>query len=467
MIYLKSEDEIRESIKNREINICVIGLGTIGLPVAIHFANVGFKVNGLETNKDKVKKINRGTYPVEYPRIFKKVIKEKKLVATNDPKGAMKDTDVAIICVPTPLTRERDIDLRFIELAVDNIAEYMKPGLVFIIESAVTPGITREMAKRIEKNTNYKLGKDFGAVACPERYNPGLPSEVHGTVVYKKVNKHVDSVYTLDQINRVIGGIDHKSSLIAKELYSAFVKGKITIVSSPEVAESTKLLENIFRDVNIALINELSKIFTKFGLDSYEIIEAAKTKPFAFVPHYPGPGVGGECIPVDTWYLIKKAEKLGCATDIMRTARAVNDSLPAYVVDLTRKALHERGRKLKGSKICVLGIAYKKNIADTRLSPAFSIIELLNKEGANVCACDPLVDENSTRQNVKLKKIDDAFEGRDAIIMVTDHDVFKKIDLFEIKKSMRDYVIIDCRNFFDENEVISLGFTYKGIGKRE
>lgn len=467
MVYLKSEDEIRKSIAGREVGVCVIGLGTIGLPVAIHFANAGFKVMGLDTDEDKVERINSGTYPVEYPEIFEKVVEEKKLVATNDPSEAIGESDVAIICVPTPLTEESEIDLRFVKSAVDNIAECMNPGLVFIIESAVTPGVVKEMAKRIEEKTDYKLGKDFGAVACPERYNPGLPSEEHGAIVYKKLNKHIDSVYTLDRINRVVGGTDHKSSLIAKELYGTFVTGKITTVSSPEVAESTKLLENIFRDVNIALVNELSKIFTKLGLESYEVIEAAKTKPFAFIPHYPGPGVGGECIPVDTWYLIKKAEGLGCDTRMMRTARAVNDAMPLYVVELVRGALHERGKKIEGSNICVLGIAYKKNIADTRLSPAFDIMDLLSRENANVYACDPIVSENSLKQSGKFKMLDEAFIDCDAIVMVTDHDEFKKMNLYEVKKSMRTPVIIDGRNFFDENEAISLGFTYRGVGKKE
>ena len=467
MIYLKSEDEIRKSIAKRDVNVCIIGLGTIGLPVAVYFANAGFKVMGLDTDENKVRLINSCEHPVEYPKIFKKVIKEKKLVATTETEEALLDCDVAIICVPTPLTRGSDIDLKFVKSAVDNIAKHFKPGLVFIIESAVTPGVTKEMSKRIERKTNYKLGKDFGAVACPERYNPGLPSEEHEAVVYKKANKHVDSVYTLDRINRVVGGIDKKSSLIAKELYGTFVTGKITTVSSPEVAESTKLLENIFRDVNIALANELSKIFTNLGLESYEIIEAAKTKPFAFIPHYPGPGVGGECIPVDTWYLIKKAEKIGCTTQLMRTARAINDSMPAYVVEMIKNALDEKGRNLKDSNICVLGIAYKKNIADTRLSPAFDVIELLGKENANVYACDPIVSEDSLRQSGKFKKMDEAFDGCDAVVMVTDHDKFKKIDLALIKKSMRTPVIIDGRNFFDKNEAISLGFTYKGVGKKE
>jgi nucleotide sugar dehydrogenase len=261
-----------------------------------------------------------------------------------------------------------------------------------------------------------------------------------------------------------MGGINKKSVFIAKGVYSQFIKEDIKEVSSIECAEATKLFENVFRDVNIALVNEFALVCSKLGLDAYEVIEAASTKPFAFLPHYPGL-VGGECIPVDTWYLIKQAEGIGVNTKLMRTAREINDYMAAYTVDMLRDALKGKNQKMEKSRIGILGLAYKKNVADSRVSLSKTIKEILEKQGAEVLMCDPVIEMFDPSNNVKLTPLDNFFKGLDGIVMATDHDIFNKINLEKARRMMRTRVIVDARNFFDAEKAKRLGFAYRGIGK--
>jgi nucleotide sugar dehydrogenase len=269
--------------------------------------------------------------------------------------------------------------------------------------------------------------------------------------------------FSLDKINRIVGGIDKKSTELARTIYSQFIVSDVTTVSSIETAEATKLIENIFRDVNIALVNEFAKIFPKFNLDIFEIIDAAKTKPFGFMPHYPGAGVGGECIPVDTWYLISQAEQLGVKSELMKIARQINDSMPNHMVQMLESELTKTDKKINLSKISILGLCYKKNIPDIRLSPALEIISILKEKNASVVVCDPVFD--NTKSPVELVSLNDVFKGTDAILLVTDHDVFSSLNFSDIKKQVRTPLIIDGRNFFSKSQLEELGFTYCAIGK--
>lgn len=461
-IYLEHENAAIEAIKNRHVTVCVIGLGTIGLPVATFYANAGFRVSGIDVNAERVDKIKNGTLDFEYQHTLAECLKSGRLSVSTDAKDGVSQADFIITCVQTPLDAEKNITLTHILAAAGNIAKYLQDGTVLIFESSVTPGTTRMIGKTIEEKSGKILGKDFGLAYCPERYNPGLPKEKHGEVVYDEQDAHQVPIYTLDKINRVMGGVDVKSRVLAKTLYSQIIKGSMHEVSSIEAAEATKLVENIFRDVNIALVNELSKIFSKIGLDTFEIVEAAKTKPFAFIPHYPGAGVGGDCIPVDTWYLIKKADAIGCSTDLMRTARVVNDSMPEYVVGLLEEAL---SRPLKDCRICILGVSYKKNLVDMRESPSFVLSKLLEKKGASVFLCDPVVQSQNSGRGMSLVPLNKAFDGMDGIVLATDHDVFKTADLEKAKKTMRTPLIIDGRNFFKREKLLSLGFVYRAVGK--
>lgn len=459
-IYLQKEPAIKGAIKNRKVRLAVVGVGTIGLPLATFLASKGFKVTAFDVSKERAAAINNGLVKFEYTKLLNAALEKKTIHATTDP-AALKPCDVIFVCVPTPLNRERSIDLTILESASEAIAKNMSRGTVVVFESSVAIGSTRKMISLIERVSGMKVNRDFGVAYCPERYNPTLPTESMPHVVYE--GKDSGNKFTVDKVARVISGSDQKSAAIAKSIYSKFITSPIKELSSIETAEATKLLENIFRDVNIALANEMAKLLPKLGVDAFEVVDAAKTKPFAFLPHYPGAGVGGECIPVDTWYLIKQAEDIGFDTKLMRTAREVNDSMPVHVVELLKDALAKSGRKVSGSRITVLGLAYKKNIADARVSPSAYIVDILRGEGADVVVSDPFMEHSRTKE--RLVPLSEAFRQSDAVILATDHDLFRGIDLAKAGKEMRTRVLIDGRNFFSEKDAAASGFTYKSVGK--
>ena len=308
-MYLQKIDQIVERVNNKDVKICVIGVGTIGLPLATFLADKGFFVRGLDVSQKRVEQINSGTVIYEYQNMLKKVTSNKKLEATTDPKKALEDVEVIFVCVPTPLNKKNEMDISNLYDVSTRITPYLKKGMMLIFESSVAIGTTKQVSENIEGMTDLRFGKELGLAYCPERYNP-TPMKKNKQDPEFNTQARGES-FSVDKISRVVGGIDEKSTKIARLFYSEFIMTEVTELSSIEAAEATKLLENIFRDVNIALVNELAKIYPKFGLDVFEIINAAKTKPFAYMPHYPGAGVGGECIPVDTWYLISQAEKLG------------------------------------------------------------------------------------------------------------------------------------------------------------
>jgi UDP-N-acetyl-D-glucosamine dehydrogenase len=463
-IYFESDDVALRRILDRDLTVSVIGIGTIGLPVATFLASQGFNVWGIDKNRDRIDQANSGIVAFEYSDDLKKNISSGLFRATDDYAKALKESDVAIVCVPTPLDDQRKINLSYLEDVMCKVAESGPSGMVVVVESSVCIGATKSMGEMVGKKTGLGMGKDFGLVYTPERYNPTLPTEKYPEIFYGKVTARDERKYTLDNIPRVMGGIDKKSILIAKTLYSQFIKDGIFEVSSIETAEAAKLLENIFRDVNIALVNEMALIMPKFGLDIYEVIEAAKTKPFSFMPHYPGL-VGGECIPVDTWYLIRQGEDVGVDSKLMKAAREVNDHMALHAVDLLRDALAKFGKGLDGSKVCILGLAYKKNVSDSRVSLSNVIKESLESLGAIVTMCDPVVERMTLNAKVKLTPLSDAFEGTDGIILATDHDIFKNIDIETLGCKMRTHVVVDTKNFFDGAKLRSKGFQYRCFGK--
>lgn len=460
-IYTEPEQKIVNRIRKGDVKLCVVGVGTIGLPLATFLASRGFDVTGYDISKERTDSINRNTVKFEYNKILTEVLAKKKLHATSDPEK-IKLAEVIFVCVPTPIDKQNKINLSILQNASETIARNMSKGTVVVFESSVSIGSTKKMTRVIESLSGFDLGRDFGVAYCPERYNPTLPIEIFPHVEYSAKHETINK-YTVDKVSRVISATDQKSLMIAKKVYTKFITSEIKEVSSIETAEATKLLENIFRDVNIALANEMAKILPKMGIDAYEVIDAAKTKQFAFLPHYPGTGVGGECIPVDTWYLIKQAEEMGIDTKLMRMAREVNDSMPLHVVELLRDAMKKSGREVKGSKITVLGLSYKKNIADWRVSPSNVIIQILKSDGADVIVCDPVLDFTKSPQ--KTTPLEDAFKDSDAVILATDHDVFKTINMKKIAKEMRTKIIVDGRNFFDSTEANSNGFIFRAVGK--
>ena len=461
MLYLQEIDQIVKRVNDKNITVCVVGVGTIGLPLATFLADKGFSVKGLDVSEKRVEQINSGTVIYEYQDLLKKVTNKGNLKATTNPEKALQDVEAIFICVPTPLNTKNEMDISNLYDVSKKISPHLKKGMMLIFESSVAIGTTKQVSKNIEGMTELRFGKELGLAYCPERYNPTPMKKDKQDPEFNTQSR--GESFSVDKISRVVGGIDEKSTKIAKLFYSEFISTEVSELSSIEAAEATKLLENIFRDVNIALVNELAKIFPKFGLDVFEIINAAKTKPFAYMPHYPGAGVGGECIPVDTWYLISQAEKLGIDSKLMKTARMVNDSMPEYVIELLEEELKKIDRKIDSSKVTVLGLCYKKNIPDIRLSPTFPLLEKLATKNVETIICDPVYE--GIKSPINLTPISEAFKDSDVIILMTDHDDFKKIDFGKIKNEMKSHIIIDGRNLFKDKKLKELGFAYRVVGK--
>lgn len=371
---LKRESEIlRDRIESKSARICVIGLGYVGLPLAVEFAKAQLKVYGLDVDPGRVSAIAGGEsyIPDVEGADVARLVKAGLLEVTSD-YDVLADADVIFICVPTPFTATKAPDISFIVAAAEGIARTLRPGKLVILQSTTHPGTTEEDVLPILESSGLRAGIDFHLAFSPERINPG------------------DREHTVATTPKVIGGLTADCSELARLLFS-HISSEILIVSSPRAAEMSKLLENIFRSVNIALVNELAKLAERMGIDIWEVIRAASTKPFGFMPFYPGPGVGGHCIPVDPYYLSWKAREYDFYTKFIELAAEVNQSMPYHVVQLISSSLNRRGKCLKGARVLLLGVAFKKDIDDARNSPAERIIELLLQGGAVVSYNDPYV----------------------------------------------------------------------------
>ena len=369
----KAAQELKDKIRNRSAKVGVVGLGYVGLPLAIEMANAGFQATGIDLVKEKVDSVNSGiSYVLDIASEgLQSVVRANRMRATQS-LAAVEGLDTLNICVPTPLRKNKDPDLSYIIAAVEAIRIHIRPGQLIILESTTYPGTTREVVLPILEESGLQVGRDFFLAYSPERVDPANPT------------------YTTSNIPKVVGGITPQCTEIARLLYEQFI-GKVVPVSSTDCAEMVKLLENTFRSVNIALANEMALTCHSFGINVWEVIEAAKTKPFGFMPFYPGPGLGGHCIPVDPYYLTWKAKMNGCEPRFIELAGHINNQMPAFMVQRIADALNERRKPLKGSKILGLGVTYKRDTNDIRESPALQVLEGLREKGAAVYFCDPYV----------------------------------------------------------------------------
>ena len=394
-------------IEAKHARLGVIGLGYVGLPLAVEFARAGFSVVGFDVAEDKVKELNAGrSYIPDVPsEHVAEVIKSGRFVATTDPTS-LADVDIIDICVPTPLRKTRDPDLSYVVQAVEATANVIRKGQLIILESTTYPGTTDEVVQPALESRGLVAGTDFYLAFSPERVDPGNPH------------------YTTKNIPKVVGGIDKPSTDVAVAFYSQVIDTVIPVTST-RVAEMVKLLENTFRAVNIGLVNELALMSHRMKIDVWEVIEAAKTKPFGFMPFYPGPGLGGHCIPIDPYYLSWKARQSGFEARFIELAGNVNGAMPEYVVDRTAEALNSVKKAVNGSRVHVFGIAYKRDVNDMRESPALDVMELLSRRGATVSYTDPYVPELD-HGTLKLTSIDatTAAGSCDCALIVTDHKVF-------------------------------------------
>ena len=426
-----------------EAVICVVGLGYVGLPLAQAFSKNN-KLIAFDINDDIIKKLRKENY-------------NQNLVVTNDPKG-LSEADFIIIAVPTPVSKSKEPDLSYIERVAAITGQNMKKGSIIILESTVYPGVTEDVVCPIlEKESGLKCGYDFGLAYCPERINPG------------------DKEHTIDNTTKIVSGKDWETTETVAMLYEKLTP-HIFKASNIKAAEAAKVIENIQRDLNIALMNELAMIFSKMGLNTNDVLNAAATK-WNFHRYSPGL-VGGHCIPVDPYYLVYKARDIGYHPQVILAGRAINDSMPKHVAEITIKALNNAGKAIKGSKIVIMGLAYKENVADIRETPAKGIIKELIEYGVDIYGYDPLLSGIEKEFGIK------AFKSRiltsesipvtdesvllsgnmDAVILAVAHDIFKGITLNQLKNIMKsDPILIDVRCFFDSAEVEREGIHYRSL----
>jgi UDP-N-acetyl-D-glucosamine dehydrogenase len=405
-------ETLRDKLKNRTARTGVVGLGYVGLPLAVELAKAGFHTTGIDLDARKVQAIDEGRsyIPDVSTEDVQALSRAGKLEATTD-FAVVRELDTINICVPTPLRKTKDPDMSYIVSAVEGIAKYLHPGMLIVLESTTYPGTTDEVVQPMLEETGLKAGVDFFLAFSPERVDPGNPN------------------FQTHNVPKVVGGLTRTCGELAKELYGSAIE-TIVPVSSTRVAEMVKLLENTFRAVNIGLVNELALMCDRMDIDVWEVVDAAKTKPFGFMAFYPGPGLGGHCIPIDPFYLSWKAKQTGFDPRFIELAGHINAGMPHYVVEKVGEALNTRRKAVNGSSVLILGVAYKRDIDDMRESPALDIMGLLIARGAKVDYSDPFVPEVHAREwsgGYDVKGVDagrGAIAKYDCVVIVTDHKAF-------------------------------------------
>jgi UDP-N-acetyl-D-glucosamine dehydrogenase len=421
--------ELIDRIRKHKARVGIIGQGYVGLPLALLFNEAGFPVTAFDVDAKKVEALSAGRSYIAHvgaDRVAAAVARPQPLVATSDFSG-LADCDAVLVCLPTPLGKHREPDLTYVLGAARTIAEHLRPGQLIVLESTTYPGTTDEEVQPILQTTGLKTPADFWLAFSPEREDPGNRS------------------YHAGNTPKVVGGVNPESTEAAAALYQEVME-RVVPVSSSRVAEATKLLENIYRAVNIALVNELKMTFERMDIDVWEVIEAAKTKPFGFQAFYPGPGLGGHCIPLDPFYLAWKAAEYGAWTRFIELAGEINTGMPHWVVSRCADALSEDGKSVKGAKVLVLGLSYKADIDDDRESPSYELIELLQKRGADVCYCDPHFPVTRPGraghpEMASVPLVSDEFARHDLILLSTAHREFSDPALYGGAK-----LVVDTRN---------------------
>ncbi len=425
---------LADKIHSRTARVGVVGLGYVGLPLAVEFAEAGFDVTGIDLSEGKAARVNAGdSYIGDVPSsALEPLARAGRLRATTD-FSVIRDLDTINICVPTPLRKTKDPDMSYIIAACEEIAQYFHPGLLVILESTTYPGTTDELVLPMLEKSGLKVGQDFFLCFSPERVDPG------------------NAKFQTKNIPKVVGGSTPACTELGRLFYSQALE-TVVPVSSTQVAEMVKLLENTFRMINIGLVNEMAIMCDGMGINVWEVISAAATKPFGFMPFYPGPGLGGHCIPIDPFYLSWKTKQAGIEARFIELAGYINGQMPHFVVNKVQNALNEVGKPVKGSRIHIYGVAYKRDIEDVRESPALDIIHLLQKRGATISFSDPHVPEIRLEDATLLAQDSAALKTADCVVIVTDHAAFDYKALVA-----QAALIVDTRNalkgFASENIV--------------
>ncbi|MBP2075904.1 nucleotide sugar dehydrogenase [Oceanobacillus polygoni] len=421
--------ELIKKINEKTAVIGVVGLGYVGLPLAVENAKAGYQVIGFDVHTEKIEKINRG---INYigdvnDEELAELIEANQFIATED-YSLIKNVDAVVICVPTPLDVHKQADTSYVETATKEISNYLHKGMLIVLESTTYPGTTEEVLKPILEQPGLSCGKDFFLAYSPERVDPG------------------NKTFKTSNTPKVVGGMTESCTEVAVTMYKNVLEADIHEVSSPAVAEMEKILENTFRNINIGLANEMAILCNKMGIDVWEVIDAAATKPYGFMPFYPGPGLGGHCIPIDPWYLTWKAREYNYHTKLIESAGEINNAMPEYVINRSMQLLNKKGKALNGSNILVFGVAYKKDIDDYRESPAIPILEMLDEMGANWKVVDPYVNHfelNGSSYTTENDITEQMLKTADLVLIITNHS---KLEYKLIAEKAN--LIFDTRNSF-------------------
>ena len=450
---LLDNSQIQECLKNKSLKIGVIGIGRIGLPTALCIANSGLETIGIDINEKLVNMVNSKDYPLkdepEFDKIFDNVISQKKLSATTDIVEAIPKCDVVILSLPTPMDNQNVPDYTALLTVGKSLNELLSDGQIVIVESTVEPGfIENELLDLIEgPQKSLKSGIDFHLAVCPETANPG------------------EIMKDFQKLPRLVGSIEEKISPIVSELYTHVFGVELIQMPNCKTANAVKLTTNVFRDVNIAFVNELALLFEKLGIDTNTVIDAAKRK-YNFQPHFPGPGVGGPCLPVNSYQYLNSSKKIdGNFLRIVKEARKINENMPQHVVDLLISAFDESNKNLDNSTISLLGVSYKPNVHDIQIAPSEQIVKLLNQQNVKLKIFDPYFTSETVFGEQVENSINDAINASDAIIIITGHKEFNDLNLHNISNSMNNPILIDCTGKIDPAKAKSQGIIFRGIGR--
>ena len=443
-------EDVLESLNTKKLRVCVIGIGRIGLPTALSFAKSGLTTIGVDINKNLVDNINSGKFPLKdepgYDEIFNNVIKNKKFYATTNIEDAVPNSDLILLSLPTPMDDDNIPDYSALRSVASKLSEILSPDSLVIVESTIEPGfIEDEMVSLITKSGKLEIEKNFFIGVCPENANPG------------------EILHDFTNLPRLVGGINTDITKIIKLIYNFVFSVELIEMPNCKTANAVKLTTNVFRDINIAFVSELSLMFEKLGIDTNKVLEAAKKK-YNFQVHYPGAGVGGPCLPINSYQLLNTARRTGSNLSIIESGRKINEKMPEHVIKLTLDAFNECNQSIQNTDVLILGVSYKPNVKDIQLTPAQEIIKKLQNLGVNVHIYDPYFSSTDVFGITVEENIEDIISKVDAAIIVTAHDEFKKLDL-SLFKQMKHSILVDTRGIIEPLDVKQNKIIFRGLGR--
>ena len=451
-INMNNVEDVLNSLNSKSLKVCVVGIGRIGLPTALSFAKSGLETIGVDINENLVHNVNSGKFPLKdepgYDEIFDDVIKNKKFSATTDIEKAVPNSDLILLSLPTPMDKNNVPDYSALRNVAIKLSEILSENSLVIVESTIEPGfIEDEMVSLISKSNRLKINKNFFIGVCPENANPG------------------EILHDFTNLPRLVGGINENITKIIKSIYNFVFSVELVEMPNCKTANAVKLTTNVFRDINIAFISELSLMFEKLGIDTNKVLEAA-TKKYNFQVHYPGAGVGGPCLPINSYQLLNTAKRIGSSLSIIESGRRINEKMPEHVIKLVINAFDQISESIGTSHILILGVSYKPNVKDIQLTPAEEIIKKLQQKNVVVHIYDPYFTSSEVFGITVEKNIEDIIHKMDATIIVTAHDEFKKLDI-SLFKQMKHPILIDTRGIIDPLSAKETKLIFRGLGRGE